>query len=107
MLCDVSKGIFGFLKNRFQILLLPPDYIMDVQLRVPSALCFVHNVIRIHDPNDMMDFRDLDFDPGSYDAGALAEGPPSPNEAAQPSHAQTRRDAIAHQMWADYIAERQ
>jgi hypothetical protein len=104
MLRSVIERIFGVLKNRFKILLLPPSYPMDVQTRIPPALCLVHNVIRVHDPNDMLDFHDLELNPESYNAGTLAEGPPSEDARA---HAQERRDTIAHQMWVDYNLERQ
>jgi len=104
MLRNVIERIFGVLKNCFKILLLPPHYGMDMQARIPPALCFVHNVIRVHDPSDLTDYCDLDLVLGSYDAGELAEGPPNEESRA---HAQTRRDAIAHQIWADYNIERQ
>jgi hypothetical protein len=101
MLRNVIERIFGILKNRFRILLLPPHYTMDIQACIPPALCLVHNVIRVHDPNDMLDYHEvnLDIHQPMYDAGVLAEGPPS-NEAR--NHAHERRDEIARQMWEDF-----
>jgi hypothetical protein len=103
MLQNVIERIFGVLKNRFRILSLPPHCPMSVQARIPPALCLVHNVIRVHDPNDMMDFREvnIDLDQPPNDTGTLAEGPPT-DEARTRSH--DRREAIALHMWEDYNA---
>jgi len=99
MLRNVIERIFGVLKNHFKILLLPPHYNMDVQVRIPSALCLVHNVIRIHDPNDMMDCRQVDLNEPEYDVGTLAEGPPT---AEARTRAHQHCDKIALRMWEDY-----
>ena len=104
MLRNVIEHIFGVLKNRFKILLLPPHYKMDVQVRIPAALCLVHNVIRIHDLNDMMDYRQVDLDEPEHDVGTLAEGPPTA-EACTRAH--QHRDEIALRMWEDYNLTRQ
>ena len=45
MLRNVVERIFGVVKRRFRILLLPPEYSMEIQARIPPALCLVHNVI--------------------------------------------------------------
>jgi hypothetical protein len=92
------------LKNRFKILLFPPHYKMDVQVRIPAALCLVHNVIRIHDLNDMMDYRQVDLDEPEHDVGTLAEGPPTA-EACTCAHQHC--DEIALRMWEDYNLTRQ
>jgi hypothetical protein len=57
MLQNIIEHIFGMLKNSFRILSLPPFYPMSVQARIPPAVCLVHNVIWVHDPDDMMDYR--------------------------------------------------
>jgi hypothetical protein len=36
---NVIEHIFGVLKQHFKILLLPPAYNMDIQGRLPAALC--------------------------------------------------------------------
>ncbi|KAF7372562.1 putative nuclease HARBI1 [Mycena venus] len=46
---NVVKRIFGVIKGRWQILMRPPEYDMDIQARVPSALAAVHNFILKHD----------------------------------------------------------
>jgi hypothetical protein len=67
-------------------------------------VCLVHNVIQVHDPDDMMNYRQVENDDDRYagpehHTSTLAEGPPS-DEARTCAH--DCRDAIACQMWADY-----
>jgi len=97
---NVIEHIFGVLKRRFHILLIAPEYDLDIQAQIPSALCAIHNFIRQYDfEEDVLDldFPDLDnADPefefesftdreGSTDAGGLL------------------RDQIAKMMWEDYL----
>ena len=104
MLRNVVERIFGVVKCRFRILLLPPEYSMEIQARIPPALCLVHNVIRVHDPNDMMEYRNvLDEHLLTTDTGSLADGPPT--EQAR-TRANLHRDQIASEMWEDYNKER-
>jgi hypothetical protein len=105
MLRNVVERIFGVVKRRFRILLLPPEYSMEIQARIPPALCLVHNIIRVHDPNDMMEYRDLNVSDERFttDTGNLANGPPT--EQAR-TRASLRRDQIAGEMWEDYNRER-
>lgn len=103
MLRNVIERIFGVIKRRFRILLLPPQYDMGIQARIPPALCLVHNVIRVHDPNDMMEYRDVLDEHLLTDTGSLADGPPT--EQAR-TRASLRRDQIASEMWEDYNKER-
>ncbi|KAF8835242.1 hypothetical protein BDN67DRAFT_868512, partial [Paxillus ammoniavirescens] len=46
--CNVIERIFSVLKCCFRILLLAPEYDLDTQPCIPSALCAVHNFIRHH-----------------------------------------------------------
>lgn len=104
MLRNVVERIFGVIKRRFRILLLPPEYAMGIQARIPPALCLVHNVIRVHDPNDMMEYRNvLDEHLLTADTGSLADGPPT--EQAR-TRANLHRDQIAGEMWEAYNKER-
>jgi hypothetical protein len=50
----VIERTFGVLKKhfKFKILLLPPAYGMDIQARIPAALCALHNFIREHESDD-------------------------------------------------------
>jgi hypothetical protein len=107
MLQNVIEHIFGVLKNCFQILALPPFYPMSVQACIPPALCLVHNVILVHDPDDMIDYCQVNNDDivvPEHNTGMLAEGPSS-DEAC--ICANNHRDAIARQMWTDYNRVRQ
>ena len=103
MLRNVVERIFGVVKRRFRILLLPPEYSMEIQARIPPALCLVHNVIRVHDPNDMMEYRNVLDEHILTDTGSLANGPPT--EQAR-TRANLRRDQIAREMWKAYNEER-
>ena len=100
---NVIERIFGILKRRFRILLLAPEYDMDVQARVPPALCALHNFIRQHDPSDINDFADLNNFPhirvGDLGVGELAVQAVT---AADRERASTKRDQIAQAMWESY-----
>ncbi|KIM59451.1 hypothetical protein SCLCIDRAFT_38540, partial [Scleroderma citrinum Foug A] len=49
---NVIKQIFGVLKCCFRILLLAPEYNIEIQAHIPAALCTIHNFIRIHDGDE-------------------------------------------------------
>jgi hypothetical protein len=97
----VIERIFGVLKRRFRILLLAPEYNLQIQARIPAALCAIHNFISVHDSaedpfltfDDDNDNAPLDHD---HQASAAAA-----TEIDEPS---TKRDAIAQAMWDDYLA---
>lgn len=76
---------------------------MAIQAKIPTALCAVHNFIRIHDDDEINDFQDIDEDPepGQEREGELAPGPAN---AAEKVAADKRRDRIAEAMWVDYQA---
>ena len=50
--CNVIEHIFGVLKCWFQILLLAPEYSLEVQAWLPAALAAIQNFISIHNPHD-------------------------------------------------------
>jgi hypothetical protein len=50
--CNVIERIFGVVKRRFQILLLAPEYNLEIQARIPAALCVIHNFIAKYDSSD-------------------------------------------------------
>ena len=52
---NVVERIIGVLKRRFRILVIPPKYNMDIQAKIPSALCCIHNIIRRYDPEELDD----------------------------------------------------
>jgi hypothetical protein len=104
MLRNVVEQIFSVIKKHFHIIQLPPEYSSDIQSRISPALCLVHNIICIHDPDNLLDYRHVELDEWStpYYSGTLSGGPPT--EAAHTHH--TLRDQIAQDMWENYLAER-
>ena len=48
---NIIERIFGVLKQQWQILCLPPEFSMEVQARIPVALCAIHNFIQHLDPD--------------------------------------------------------
>jgi hypothetical protein len=101
----VIERIFGVIKRRFRILVIPPEYDMKTQARLPAALGALHNFIRDNDPAEMDDLEDDDEErhelhPSS--TGDLAGGIPGRAERRQ---ADDRRDGIAKAMWEGYRRE--
>jgi hypothetical protein len=112
---NVVEQIFGVMKQRWEILIRPPEFIEDdrVQYVVPAALAAVHNFIQKHDPSDLQDQDNtlvnhaistcsgVDSNPGTIpECGILSE-------SLLPNHAEKRltiqiRDQIAAAMWNDY-----
>lgn len=90
------------MKRRFRILLLAPEYDLEIQARIPAALAAVHNFISIHSPHEkpistttsdharvqMYDNADEDF-------------------GGEPDNEDLRRDMIAQKMWDDYVLLRE
>lgn len=110
---NVIERIFGVLKKRFRILIIPPDYDMDLQSRIPPALAAIHNFIRENDPfeiEDYQEFRDRMEEASDADLqhneaqqeGGLASGLPRPAEKVQ---TKARRTHIASDMWTQYQEE--
>ena len=87
------------MKQRFQILLLAPKYSLEIQARIPAALCAIHNFICVHDSTDSVD--DEDNNDGTALNDDAAEAAP-----AEPNEPSARRDRIAQDMWEDYLAVR-
>ena len=104
MLRNVVEHIFGVPKCRFHILLLPAEYNIAVQVRIPPALCLVHNVICTHDLDDISNFPFNLDDTGDAvrEVGLPASSIPM-DEVRICSH-QLHKD-IAAAMWSDYNME--
>ena len=103
---NVIERIFGVLKQRFRILLLPPRYPLDFQPRIPVALCALQNFIQKIDknegaiPNDPFPvahtyFSDISND---HDSGFIAD-----EEEEGNSEVKSRRMNIANEMWKSYL----
>jgi hypothetical protein len=83
------------------ILTRPPEYNMEVQVRIPPALCAIHNFIRVHDEEEIHDFDEVVSSNQNEDCGygVLSHGPANRAERDQ---AAIKRDLIAEAMWVDY-----
>ncbi|CDO78156.1 hypothetical protein BN946_scf184541.g2 [Trametes cinnabarina] len=97
---NTIERLFGILKKRFPILRSGCEYRMKYQVRLPPALCALHNFIRLHDPSEINDFIDIHEDPDRPPStGELAQGPAT---RAERERANARRDYIATSMWNSY-----
>lgn len=93
---NVIERIFGVLKRRFRILLMAPEYKLDVQARIPAALCAIHNFIRECDPSEgELPGANISFAYGgnNQNVGIFDN---------TDDESDTRRDRIAEEMWKDY-----
>ncbi|KAG2063994.1 hypothetical protein BDR04DRAFT_992362, partial [Suillus decipiens] len=103
MLCNVIKCIFRVLKKWFRIILLPPEYNSEIQSHIPLALCLIHNIICIHDPDDLLDYCHVNSDEWSAQyTGILAD---SPSTEAARTCVHNCHDQLAQSMWEDYLGE--
>ena len=50
--CNVIEWIFGVLKHKFWILLIAPEYSLEIQAHIPAALAAIHNFIHHHEPGE-------------------------------------------------------
>jgi hypothetical protein len=99
---NVIERIFGVLKRCFRVLLLTPEYSLEIQARIPAALCAIHNFICIHDPIDEVMYTDDD----DSNNGVVFNDDTIEAVAAEVDQPLARRDRIAQQMWDDYLAIR-
>jgi hypothetical protein len=75
---------------------------MEIQARMPAALCAIHNFIHIHDTASDIILTDDDRDGNLFDHDHVA----SASAAAVIDKPSARRDRIVQQMWADYLVVR-
>jgi len=98
----VIEHIFSVLKRQFRVLQLPLKYSMDIQARLPIALCMIHNFVHRYDPDDFFDPEltegDLPIELGD-ELGVLGDGPA---DAAERRRADKCHNNIAQEMWQDY-----
>jgi hypothetical protein len=99
---NVVERIFGVLKRRFRILILPPEYDMGIQARIPAALCALHNFIRRHDPSDIEDYAEADE--SSRENTGIGDLSTHAINGAERERAHRKRDQIAKEMWDSYQA---
>jgi hypothetical protein len=106
---NVIECIFGVLKNRFRILLLAPQYSVEIQSQIPAALAALHNFIQINDPQAKIHLtgNNSDHAPGGFYAGddslIVPTGRDMDVEEEQDiSDASLQRNRIADNMWTEY-----
>ena len=97
----VIECAFGVLKNRFRILLLPVHYTLEIQARIPVALCAIHNFIMLNNPVDISDddYDNLSGSDEDDDSGDDEDDEDNPRD----DRARNLCDQIASTMWNNYI----
>ncbi|KAI6104280.1 hypothetical protein F5141DRAFT_1007289, partial [Pisolithus sp. B1] len=91
-------------------LLLPPEYNMSIQSWLPAAVCCIHNIICLHNPDniDILDPDQINEDDGpllmpeNSDVGNLQDTPLNADSCRQMN---TVCDMIMEQMWNDFCVE--
>jgi hypothetical protein len=98
-LWNAIEHIFGVLKWWFQILIIAPEYNLEVQAQISVALCAIHNFIQEHDPNEgeLEERRDM-FDEDSGNDGM----PTMPTPKSKTVVTSSLRNQIAQDMWNQY-----
>ena len=105
---NVIERIFGVLKQRSRILLLPPHYQLYFQARIPAALCALQNFIQEIDQNEgaiptdpyQAAYTPFPSDVNNDDSsGFIAED----EEEEGDSEVKLRRKNIANKMWKSYL----
>lgn len=89
------------LKRRFRILLLAPEYNLDIQARIPTALCAIHNFIRKHEPDEQELQATLVGD-NFHDPDEGADAAEDAEDGDLETGMGAIRDRIATEMWEAY-----
>ena len=98
---NVIERIFGVLKHCFRILLIAPEYGLDIQAQIPSALCAIHNFNCKHDLPDSEAFSN---DGAYFDDNDDTNNEPHPtDDVGEENNGSMMRDQIAQEMWEDYL----
>ena len=111
---SVVERAINLLKQRFRILTTAPEYELNVQVRIPAALCCIHNIIRRWDPEDMGGDQVKLSSPSpattaigadrSEGASPDAYGALARNEFAEGRDTMIeKREEIATRLWMDHL----
>jgi DDE superfamily endonuclease len=104
---NVIERIFGVLKQRFRILLLPPRYPLEFQPRIPAALCALQNFIQETDVDEgdiPTDLYQAPYEPfPSDDNNDRNNGFIMEDDDEGNSEVKLRRMNIANEMWESYL----
>ena len=98
---NVIERIFGVVKRRFAIMIVAPEYGLDVQAKLVAAICVLHNFIRVHDPDDTSDEDWEELERHAPQREARDFGGHTIGQAEQ-NRASRKRDEIAAAMWRQY-----
>jgi hypothetical protein len=97
---NIIERAFGVIKQRFQILKVGSQYTMETQIQLFPALAFLTNRLT---ENEMEEWNvDDDDDETRVDQDDLAGVRVIARDDGKVAAAM--RDAIAHQMWDDYVS---
>lgn len=105
---NVIERIFGVLKQRFRILLLPPRYPLEFQPRIPAALCALQNFIQEidHDEGEIpIDSYQAPYEPfpSDVDSDSDHSGGFIMDDDEGDSEVKLRRMNISNEMWESYL----
>lgn len=79
--------------------MIAPEYSLNIQAQIPTALCAIHNFIRVHDPDEATLSEVADF---FVDDNSGSGFNPAGSAEEVESEASMKRDQIAEAMWDDY-----
>jgi len=94
---NIAERIFGVMKRRWKIIRETNSFDLRTNAKIVAALAALHNFIRQHDIEDLMDPWEVDDDGGGGGANVQQIG----TEAAT-QQAAALREPIANDMWSDY-----
>lgn len=102
---NVARSTFAALKERFPILMAAPPYPLATQVKLLVAACALHNFICEESPNDWIFkmFEEEEVMPQVDDPMPPLEIEEPLMNAEEMENASQVRDAIATEMWNDYI----
>ena len=58
---NVIERIFGVVKRRFHLMVVAPEYSLEIQSKIIRAICILHNFIRVHDPDEDLGVLDAEL----------------------------------------------
>jgi hypothetical protein len=105
---NVIEQMFGVIKKRWVILVLPSKFDMGLQARIPAALAALHNFILDRDPTQTHVNRDVyDPSPGEHlnpEELLQSQGTTADTRLTEEESEEGRqiRDSIAQAMWEQY-----
>lgn len=108
---NVIERIFGVIKKRWTVLVLAPQYDLDLQARLVAALIALHNFILDNDLEEHVDHNIVDPVPGAHVDPQELQATQGEIAVDRRTDADTEtgwqlREGIAQAMWDDYVVLR-